>query len=109
LRNRVTIDKNGLESMVRHTIGRNPDLKLHERRIIFNISNSPVRMRYVGASSVAVSADIDVRYGVDVAKTVDKASTEIRDNLMKFSKVNVKSLDMNVKDIFDEKETVSKN
>ncbi|NPV01561.1 MAG: hypothetical protein HPY53_09295 [Brevinematales bacterium] len=108
MRNRVNVDKYGLESMVRHTISRNPDMRLHVRRMPIRLVSSPLKMNYAGSSSVDIAADVDVRYGADVIKTVEKASQEIRDNLLKLTRVNVKSLEMNVKDIFDEKEAAAK-
>jgi uncharacterized alkaline shock family protein YloU len=70
--------------------------------------SSPLKMDYAGSSSVDIAVDVDVRYGADVIKTVEKASQEIRDNLLKLTRVNVKSLEINVKDIFDEKEAAAK-
>lgn len=70
--------------------------------------SSPLKMDYAGSSSVDIEVDVDVRYGADVIKTVEKASQEIRDNLLKLTRVNVKSLEINVKDIFDEKEAAAK-
>ncbi len=64
-------------------------------------------MSYAGSSSVDIVLDVDVRFGTDVIKSVEKVSQEIRDYLLKMTKVNVKSLEMNVKDIFDEKEAAA--
>jgi uncharacterized alkaline shock family protein YloU len=96
-----------LESLVRHTVSHNPDIRLHENRVLFLFESTPIRMSYAGSSSVDIVLDVDVRFGTDVIKSVEKVSQEIRDYLLKMTKVNVKSLEMNVKDIFDEKEAAA--
>lgn len=104
--NRHTIEKESLEKMVSLTVDKNPDVRLHRSKILGTWDRKPLQIVYQGRSSVAIRIDIDIRFGLDMMKVIDKISNEIRGNFEKLAKVTVKSLQLKVKDIFDEEKSV---
>lgn len=100
--NRHTIEKQSLESTVRLTVEKNPEIRLHRSRILGRWDRNPLSVVYTGNSSVQVFIDIDVKFKVDMMKAVEKATAEITNNLEKLVKVRVKSVQLKIKDVFDE-------
>jgi uncharacterized alkaline shock family protein YloU len=45
-----------------------------------------------------------VKFGREIGKTLDRLSKSLSENLLNLAGVQIKSLELNVKDIFDEKE-----
>jgi uncharacterized alkaline shock family protein YloU len=105
--NQYVIRPRSLVQIIENTVKKNPDVKLYRARYLFkkwNITNRPVRFSYSGKSSIAVKLQVEVKFGVDVMKALDKMSSEIRGNLDKLAKVTMRSCVLTVKGVYHEKE-----
>lgn len=100
---RFIVNKTSLQSMVKHTINKSKAVRLFERVIFWKIKNKPLKISYIGSSSVAIKVDIEIKFGENIIETVAKMSKLICDNLVKLAGIHVKSLELNVKDVFNEK------
>lgn len=105
--NQFVIRPRSIVQIMENTVKKNTDVRLYHTYYLFkkwNIRNRPVRFSYSGRSSIAVKLQVEVKFGADVMKALDKMSSEVRSNLEKLAKVTVKSCVMTVKGVYHEKE-----
>jgi uncharacterized alkaline shock family protein YloU len=105
--NQFVIRPRSAAQIIENTVKKNADVRLFHTHYLFkkwNIRNRPVRFRYAGKSSAAIRLEVEVRFGADVMKALDKMSNEIRSNLEKLAKITVKSCVLTVKGVYHEKE-----
>jgi len=98
------VDKSSLETLIRLTVDKDEDICLYSRKFLRKFSNTPLRIKYSGNSSLFISIDVTVKFGREIGKTLDRLSKSLSENLLNLAGVQIKSLELNVKDIFDEKE-----
>jgi len=98
--NRFIVKKESLVRMVELTVAKNPDMKLYQPR--HRSASSSLKLRYNGKKAVSVDLSVSARFGKDILKMVDKLSGDIRTNLEKHSGIRVKTVEVQVKDIFDD-------
>ena len=106
--NQFVIRTRSIVQIIENTVKKSPDVRLYRARYLikkWNITNRPVRSRYTGKNSVSLRLQVEVKFGVDVMKALDKLSADIRGNLDKLAKVNVKSCGLTVKGVYNEKES----
>lgn len=105
--NQFVIRPRSVVQIIENTVKKNPDVRLYRARYLFkkwNITNRPVRFSYSGKSSVSIKLQVEVKFGIDVMKALDKVSAEVRGNLDKLAKITVKSCGLTVKGVYHEKE-----
>ncbi len=110
--NKFIIRKKSIIELVEHIIERNKDIRLFRMYYFRNIRNFPIRFSYLTTNSISLKIDIDARFGVDILKSMDKVSGEIKSNLIKYASITAQSIELTVKGIFDEeknKETAQGN
>lgn len=106
--NQFVFRPRSIVQIIENTVKKNPDARLYRARYLFkkwNITNRPVRFGYSGKSSVAVRLQVEVKFGVDVMKALDKLSADIRGSLDKLAKIAVRSCVLTVKGVYNEKES----
>lgn len=101
--NQFVIQNPGIVSIIEHTVSRNKDVRLYQKIILKRFHIKPVHFSYVSANSVQIKVLIEVRFGIDVLKTMDKLSNEIKTNLEKMAKITTKAMELVVKGVYDEK------
>lgn len=102
--NQFKIQKKSLIRMVHFTIDRNKDIEVYHKKYIWKLTNDPIRIRYTSRNTINVDIDLMVRFGVDLLKAMEKASQDIKNSVEKLSKIQVKSVNLAVKELFHGKE-----
>ena len=100
--NRFEISKNSLESLVSHTIDADKQIRLHHKKYLNFIPNKPLRLKFISKARVSIIACVETVFGKDIVKVVDKAAESIRKNLEEYSSIKVSSVQLRVKDVFNE-------
>ncbi len=97
------IDRESIRSIVRFTIEKNKDARTAE--IAPGIGKKPpIDITYTSKTSLNVKVKVLVRFGVDILKATEKLVKDIKTNIESQVKVQVKDVDIIVKDVFNEKE-----
>lgn len=100
--NRYVVKKKSLSGLVKNTVNKNSDIRFHHQTFLRFIKNRPLRINYINMHKVNVRLELEVRFGINVIETVNKISEEVRKNLEQLTGVSVKSIEIVVKDIFNE-------
>ena len=64
-----------------------------------------LKIDYSSRTSISLQIEVEVKFGQNIVKTIEKASNEIRNNLTNMAGIQVKSLELTVKDVFDEEKS----
>jgi uncharacterized alkaline shock family protein YloU len=107
--NQYVIEKEGLSRIIEFTVGKNKDIRLFHKLYFKRLSNRPIRFYYSAHNTICLKVQLEVRFGIDVLKSIDKMSMEIKTSLDKMAKVTVKTIELIVKGVFDEKEIKKSN
>ena len=102
--NQFEINRESLLSIIKSTVVRDGSVKLHSRPIFFKRMSEPIILRFLTPNTIAIQIELEARFGVVIPKILDKLSAAVTENLWKFAGVQVKKIELQVKDVYDEKE-----
>lgn len=100
--NKFIIKKGSISNLIELVIEKNKDIRLFRKLYLNKVHNIPIKFNYASTNSINLKIDIEVRFGVDILKNLEKISNEIKSNLEKLARVSVKSVELIVKGVFNE-------
>lgn len=103
--NRFLVKKKSIQSAVEYTVERSKDAKLYRKFFFFKkFTGEPVKIRYTSPSTIDLSLDVIIRYGIDVLKASEKLSADLQAGLEKQLGIKARTVLITVRDIYDEKQ-----
>lgn len=100
---RFIVTKKSLGHIVEITVAKNKSVRLFRQQWL-KWSFSPISVRLYSKKFIEVKLWVEVRFGLDVLKTVDQLNHEIQANLGKIAQIAVKSCRIWVKGVYDDAE-----